>query len=178
MRAAGDGVHGINDRLRSMPVASVVPSLARALANSALLVVSLFWAVLSGLVIGWRPQHGVGYFLGYLAVAFAIGLILAIAGDAVGVITNDPVACSQAMALPQLILGMLSTGFVPISQFPEWITPFVRNQPISQFAELMRSLDTGTVDTGALLAPCLWAGGIAVFALAAAGWALGRGRTR
>ena len=58
---------------------------------------------------------------------------------------QEPEATSQALTLPQLILGMLSCGFVPETGFPEWIRPFVRNQPISQFSFAMRDMAQGGV---------------------------------
>ena len=42
--------------------------------------------------------------------------------------------------LPQLIFGLLSVGIQPAEQFPEWIQPIVRNQPISQFVYALRAL--------------------------------------
>ena len=44
------------------------------------------------------------------------------------------------MLVPQLILGWLSVGLQPVERFPEWIQPFVRNQPISQFVYALRAL--------------------------------------
>jgi ABC-2 type transport system permease protein len=72
------------------------------------------------------------------------------------VLSRSPEATSQALTLPQLILGMLSTGFVPEEGFPEWIRPFARNQPISQFAHAMRDLAEGTVNSAALIPALLW----------------------
>lgn len=167
MRAATDGTVGITDRLRSMPIGPIIPMVARLCANVVLLLVSLTWALLSGLVIGWRPELGVGNFLAFLTVALVIGILLALGADAIGVLASNPEATSQALALPQLILGMLSTGFVPESQFPEWIRPFARNQPISQFTELMRAFDQGGFTWDKAVAPAIWAVGIAVFALGA-----------
>lgn len=165
MRAASDGSAGITERLHSMPVSAIVPMFARLVANAVLLVISLFWAVISGLVIGWRPEHGPAYMFGFLLVAFVVGLLLALGADAIGVVSANPAATSQAMALPQLILGMLSTGFVPETSFPEWIRPFARNQPISQFTELMRGFDAGKVTWDLATAPLIWAGSVAVLAV-------------
>lgn len=162
MRAATDASVGITERLRSMPVNPMIPMIARMVANTALLVVSLAWALLAGLAIGWRPQHGIFYFLGFVVVALVVGILLAVGADAIGILANNPEATSQALALPQLILGMLSTGFVPESQFPEWIRGFARNQPISQFTELMRAFDNGSVSFDQFVAPGAWALGIFV----------------
>ena len=48
--------------------------------------------------------------------------------------------------LPQLIFGLLSVGIQPADQFPEWIQPIVRNQPISQCVYALRALAGDTTD--------------------------------
>ncbi|MBA4022236.1 MAG: ABC transporter [Gordonia sp.] len=170
MRAATDGSLGLTNRLRSMPVSVIVPLMARLCANVVLLVISLSWALISGLVIGWRPEAGLLNFLGFLAVSMVVGIILAFGADTIGAISKNPQATSQALALPQLILGMLSTGFVPEERFPEWIRPFARNQPISQFAELMRGFDSGTATWDMALPSVCWAAGIAAVGIVGGAW--------
>lgn len=167
MRAANDGSTGLTNRLRSMPVNTFVPPLARLTSNVVLLVISLMWALISGLVIGWRPTAGVIDFIGFIGVAMVVGVILAFGADTIGAVSKNPAATSQALALPQLILGMLSTGFVPEERFPEWIQPFARNQPISQFTELMRGFDAGEVSWDLALPSICWAAGITAAGLAA-----------
>jgi ABC-2 type transport system permease protein len=44
------------------------------------------------------------------------------------------------MLVPQLFFGLLSVGLQPVERFPEWIRPFVRNQPVSQFVDALRAL--------------------------------------
>ena len=170
MRAATDGSLGLTNRLRSMPVNITVPLMARLSANMVLLVISLFWALISGLVIGWRPEYGALNFCGFIAVAMVVGIILAFGADTIGAVSRNPQSTSQALALPQLILGMLSTGFVPEERFPEWIRPFAINQPISQFTELMRGFDGGNATWKMALPPLLWAGGIALVGIVAGIW--------
>ncbi|OZG28019.1 ABC transporter [Williamsia sp. 1138] len=178
MRAATDGSLGLTNRLRSMPVNPLVPPLARLGANMVLLVISLTWALISGLVIGWRPDSGPLNFAGFIAVALLIGVILAFGADIIGALSHNPQATSQALALPQLILGMLSTGFVPEERFPEWIRPFARNQPISQFTDLMRGFDNGNATLQVAFPSICWAIGIVLAALAGGTWVMMRSSRR
>ena len=171
MRSAMDFDSGVSARLRSLPLPTAVPILSRLAANTVLLVVSLVWAGLSGLVIGWRPTEGVANTIGFFATALVIGILLAFGADVIGVLMKDPKATSQALALPQLILGMLSTGFLAEDLFPEWIQPFARNQPVSQFANVLRSFDEGNPTWAIALPATLWAAGILVCAYAGAAYA-------
>ncbi|ASR04567.1 MULTISPECIES: ABC transporter permease [Gordonia] len=155
MRASFDDTEGINTRFRVLPMPSVVPMFARLSANAVLLTVSLVCATIACSVIGWRPMGGVPGTIGLYATALMVGILIALLADGIGLVAGSPEATSQALMLPTLILGMMSSGFVPVSQFPEWIQPFVRNQPISQFANVMRASDSGVLRWG-ILQPTVW----------------------
>lgn len=155
IRSSLDGTKGINTRFRTLPMPHVIPPLARLSANVTLLVISLICASVASLVIGWRPHGGIVGTIGLYAVALIVGTLIALIADAVGILAKSPAATSQILGLPILILGMMSTGFVPAERFPDWIEPFVRNQPISQFADAMRAFNDGT-ESFQVLAPTLW----------------------
>ncbi|MHC3002887.1 ABC transporter permease [Gordonia sp. GN26] len=155
MRAAFDDTDGINTRFRVLPMPSAVPMFARLSANAVLLVVSLICATVACAVIGWRPMGGLTGTIGLYATALVVGLLIALLADGIGLVAGSPEATSQALMLPTLILGMMSSGFVPVSQFPEWIQPFVRNQPISQFVNVMRASDSGVL-TWEILQSTVW----------------------
>ncbi|ROZ98637.1 ABC transporter permease [Gordonia sp. OPL2] len=162
MRAAVDTTKGINTRFRTMPMPAAIPTLARLGTNAVLLAISVVCAAATSLVMGWRPEGSLLDTVGLFAVVMAVGILIAVLADAIGLLSNSPEATSQALSLPILILGMLSTGFVPESQFPDWIQPFVRNQPISQFATSMRSLSDGTATLEVLTPTIWWCVGLAV----------------
>ena len=73
--------------------------------------------------------------------------------------------------LPPLIFGMLSTGLAPASQFPSWIQWFVRNQPVSQFAIVLRALagdtagNAGTISWSLVTPSLLWLAAILLISL-------------
>ncbi|GAA3048754.1 antibiotic transporter [Gordonia defluvii] len=155
IRVAMDRVNRINIRFRSLPMPLLLPASARLAANAALLIVSLACAVVVSVVIGWRPGAGISGTVGLLALAFGVGIGLVLLADGIGLLAGSPAATSQVLALPVLVLGMLSSGFMPAERFPQWIAPFVRHQPISRFAEAMRAFNDGTA-TAAVIAPAVW----------------------
>ncbi|MET8648843.1 antibiotic transporter, partial [Nocardia aurea] len=99
------------------------------------------------------------------------GVALTLGADVIGTVSKSPEATTQALVLPPLIFGMLSTGLAPASQFPDWIEPFVRNQPISQWSIALRALagdpngNAGEVSWALMGPPLLWAIGILVVCL-------------
>lgn len=178
MRSALDGQEGVHTRFRVMPMPAAVPFLARTATNAVLLVVALVFGLLACLIMGWRPvpldEDGGGVAGAVLAIGIVgvFGVIFALLADALGLVATTPTATSQLVAFPTLILGMLSTGFIPLAMFPEWIRGFVRNQPISQITKSMREAMEGRLTWNGLGPTVWWAVGllavaVVLFALAA-----------
>lgn len=169
--AAFEAMTGLNTRLRAMPVGRLVPLSARLCAGLLRSVTSLAAALVFGYVIGFRFHAGIGTAVLFCVMSLAVGTVLAIGADALGSLTKNPEALSQALTLPTLIFGMLSCGFVPESGFPAWIRPFVRNQPISQFSFALRDLSQQGVTWHVLWVPLVWLAGLALGFVPLAVWA-------
>lgn len=170
-RASTEAATGLSTRLKTMPVVIGAPLMARMSSAFIRSTVTLTAALLFGHVIGFRFSAGVGQALMFGAMALAISTVLSFGADAIGTLSKSPEATSQALTLPQLILGMASTGFVPESGFPEWIRPFVRNQPISQFSSAMRDMAEGTVTFAGVFPAIAWIVGLTVVLIPLALWA-------
>jgi ABC-2 type transport system permease protein len=166
-RAATDSVRGINRRFRSMPIVPFTPVAARITAAVYRCSVALVVAVICGYVIGFRFHRSAVYIVAFGALVLVIGALLSFAADLIGTGTRNPEAMTPLLILPPMIFGLLSAGVQPVQQFPHWIQPFVRNQPISQFVEALRALAGDTVPfngsvTWPVMAPTLaWLFGLA-----------------
>lgn len=139
-RSATDAVLGINQRFGSMPIDPLTPLTARMSASVFRCTSALAFAILCGHVIGFRFFGGPGLVTAFCIVALMIGVVLSLLADMVGSATMNPEATSHLLMLPMLIFGLLSVGVQPVEQFPGWIQPFVRNQPVSQFIYALRAL--------------------------------------
>ncbi|BAD55952.1 antibiotic transporter [Nocardia farcinica] len=170
-RSATDAVAGLDRRFGSMPIGKLVPFGARMSGNVFRLAIALTAALVCGHVIGFRFRLDALHTLGFLALALAIGIAFTVGADVIGTASKSPEATTQALVLPPLILGMLSTALAPATQFPQWVQPFVRNQPISQFAIGLRALagdtagNAGVVSWSLLGPSLLWLAGILALAL-------------
>ncbi|GAA5043750.1 ABC transporter permease [Nocardia callitridis] len=169
--AAFEALTGFSTRLQTMPIGALVPLSARIAAGLVRSVTSLVAALVFGYLIGFRFVAGFGQAVAFCAFALAVGTVLAIGADALGSLTKSPESLSQALTLPTLIFGMLSCGFVPERNFPEWIRPFVRNQPISQFSFALRDMTADGVSWQVLWVPLVWLGGLAIVLVPLAIWA-------
>ncbi|WP_406236744.1 ABC transporter permease [Nocardia sp. NBC_01009] len=167
-RAASDAVAGLDRRFGSMPIWPLVPVAARMSGNIFRLLLALAAAVVCGYVIGFRFRLDAVHTLGFLAFSLLIGIAFTLGADVIGTVSKSPETVTQALVLPPLIFGMLSTGLAPASQFPHWVQWFVRNQPVSQFAIALRALagdtkgNAGEVTWSLMGPPLLWALGILV----------------
>jgi ABC-2 type transport system permease protein len=140
LRSATDSVHGINRRFGAMPIPVMTPMAARMSGNVYRCIVALATAILCGHVIGFRFYQGAENTFGFCALVLLIGIVVAIAGDLIGMASANPEATTHILLLPQITLMTLSVGFQPAELYPGWIQPFVRNQPFSQFVYALRAL--------------------------------------
>ncbi|MGO4200929.1 ABC transporter permease [Rhodococcus sp. TAF43] len=169
--ASVEALHGLTTRLKTMPVSGPVPLLSRMTSALVRSTIALAAALAYGYAIGFRFSAGFAPAGLFCVMALAISLALSLGADAIGTLSKSPEATAQALALPQLILGMLSCGFVPESGFPEWIRPFVRNQPISQFSYAMRDMAEGGLSASTLFPATAWCVGLAAVFAPLAWWA-------
>lgn len=159
-KAALEAVNGMDARFQTMPIFSGVPLASRMSASFVHCVVSLIAALIYGHIIGFRFSGGLVNVAAFVGMSLAFAMTLSLAGDLIGTLSKSPEVTSQALTLPQLILGMFSAGFIPVEQFPEWSQAFVRNQPISQFAISMRAIADGTATLHLMMPAILWSVGL------------------
>lgn len=163
-RAALDVAGGLDRRLATLPMHRAVPPLARICATSARSALGLAVAVTCARVVGFRllglPVE-TAIFLA-LTAATAVGLV--VATDAIGTLVARPEVIAQALMVPQLLLGVLSTGVAPIDQFPPGLRGFVAAQPVSCLVDTLRTLAAG--QPTAWIGAVGWIGGL---------WAVGLG---
>jgi ABC-2 type transport system permease protein len=147
LRSATDVARGINRRFSAMPIAPVTPLAARMSAALYRCVIGLVIALICGYVIGFRFHRAALYTAAFCLLVLVIGMALSLMSDLIGIAVKNPEATTPLLMGPQLILGLLSVGIQRPEQFPEWIQPVVRNQPISQFVYALRALAGDTTPT-------------------------------
>ncbi|MGE5695639.1 MAG: ABC transporter permease [Candidatus Sericytochromatia bacterium] len=170
-RSATDSVQGINRRFKAMPIAPLTPLAARMSASMYRCSIALALSLVCGYVIGFRFYGGIAHTAGFCLLVLLIGATLSLLGDLIGAAIENPAATAPLMMLPILIFGFLSVGVQPVERFPEWIQPFVRDQPISQFVYGIRALAGDSTPaagevTWSVIGPSLaWIAGLTVIAI-------------
>ncbi len=168
-RAAQDERSDFADRLRTLPISAVIPLTARMLYCLIRGTLGLLAAVAVGYVFGFRMFGGFIYAAAFAVLALMLTLSLSLAADTAGVLSvawrggiAGNGAFSQLLLVPQMLLVMLSTGMAPADSFPDWLHPFVRNQPVSQVTQTLRGFATGHVVVSNLAASVAWCLGLLV----------------
>ncbi|MFB9835188.1 ABC transporter permease [Actinoallomurus acaciae] len=174
---AADVQSGMVRRFRSMPVARLAPVAGRLGADLCRALLALAVAVAVGLAFGFRFRTGMVPALGFAALAVGFALCLCVGCVALGLAVGNPEHTASALLVPQLLLTMLSTGFAPVTGFPGWIRPFVRDQPVSQAADALRGLASGGATARPVLTTLAWLAGLLVVFTPLARRTLSKGRS-
>jgi ABC-2 type transport system permease protein len=161
-RAASDKRAGFGVRLRTAPIAGVIPLTARMLYCLVRGALTLVAAITVAYLFGFRMTGGFVYVAAFVVVALLLTLALSLGADATGSVGWKLDAASQLLLIPQLLLVLLSTGMAPAEAFPDWLEPFVRYQPVSQVTETLRGFASGHVVGSNLATSLAWCVGLLV----------------
>ncbi|GAA4665027.1 ABC transporter permease [Gordonia humi] len=113
--------------------------------------------------MGFRFEQGVASAFGawIVPMIFAVGVaapVIALATVASGI------QSVQLLGGVFLFLLFFNSGFAPVSEYPGWLQPVVRNQPMSPAIDAIRGLTEGGAVAGPLVATIVWTIGLlAVF---------------
>lgn len=137
---AGDKTSGIMARFRSLPLHPLAPLVGRSASDVARSFVSLVVLLVVSVAAGMRFGAGWQWLPLYVLVALLFALSAALVMGLVGYQASSPEAASSIASIPYLPLIMLSNGFAPVEDFPGWLQPFVRYQPVSSAIDALRAL--------------------------------------
>jgi ABC-2 type transport system permease protein len=156
-----DRSDGLLARLWAMPVHRASGLLARISAEALRVMVNSFFLLCVGLLLGLRFEHGMLAGLAWLCVPVVFGVAFASLVLTVALYWPSPTLVNAIVVVNSFCL-FLSSGFVPLNQYPEWIQPAVQHQAVSYAVETMRGLSLGGPVRGPALGTLLWSGGIAL----------------
>ena len=141
-----DLTKGVVDRFRSLPIWRPAPLLGSLLGDSVRYVVAGTVIIVLGVILGFRPEAGIGGVLAALAltVVFAFGLSWVF--TTLGLVMRSPNAVMNAGFMGIFPLTFLSNVFVEPETLPAGLEWFVNVNPISILADSSRGLMEGNAD--------------------------------
>ncbi|MGI8631950.1 MAG: ABC transporter permease [Solirubrobacterales bacterium] len=143
-----DLTKGVIDRFRSLPIWQPAPLLGALLGDSVRYLIAGTVIIVVGVILGFRPEAGIGGVAAALAlvVAFAFGLSWVF--STLGLLMRSPNAVMNAGFMTIFPLTFLSNVFVDPSTLPSALEAFVDVNPISTLATASRGLMAGNVAGG------------------------------
>jgi len=143
-----DLTKGVVDRFRSLPIPRPAPLLGAVLGDSVRYLVAATVIVVLGVILGYRPDAGIGGVLGAMAmvIIFAFGLSWAFA--TLGLVMRTPNAVMNAGFMAIFPITFLSNAFVSPETLPGWLEAFVDVNPMSHLITAARGFMDGTVTAG------------------------------
>ncbi|MER3421783.1 MAG: ABC transporter [Chloroflexota bacterium] len=122
---------GLIDRFRSLPMARSAVLTGRILADMVLnaFVVAVMLAV--GLLVGFRPQAGIGGWIGGLALLLAISFTFSWIAATIGLVVRTVEAVQSAGFIWLFPVTFVSSAFVPTATMPSWLRVVAEHQPFT-----------------------------------------------
>ncbi|GAD81982.1 peptide ABC transporter permease [Nocardia asteroides NBRC 15531] len=158
---------GLLARFWVLPVHRASGLLSRVLAECARITVCTLAIFAVGAVLGFRFTQGPLAALALFAVPLIYGLGFATMVTALAVYTAKTTLV-EVISLGSSLLMFFSSGFVPVSAYPDWARPLVAHNPLTHAVDTMRGLALGGPVRGPLLATLAWSlGALVVFAVPA-----------
>ncbi|VEG55474.1 multidrug ABC transporter inner membrane protein [Mycolicibacterium aurum] len=151
---------GLLSRFWVVPVHRAAGLLARLTADFVRIVVITIVVMGVGLALGFRFEQGIPAAIAWVFMPALFGVALSAAVLTLALFSSSTIA-PQATEIVIAILMFFSIGFVPLDQYPEWLQPFVENQPVSTTIEAMKGLSLEGPIAEPVLFSVLWAVGIA-----------------
>jgi ABC transporter DrrB family efflux protein len=131
---------GVIDRFRTLPIWTAAVLVGRSLSDVLTAVLCTAMVVVTGLVIGWRPDADAAH----IAAGFAIPLLFAYAlswGCACLGLVSASAESAQGVGLIVLFpMAMVSNVMVPTQGMPHWLATVANWNPVSSVTAAARNL--------------------------------------
>ncbi|GAA5066863.1 ABC transporter permease [Nocardia callitridis] len=152
---------GLLRRFWVLPIHRSAGLVGRLLAECGRTLVATVLVLVIGLVLGMRFEQGFAGALGAVVVPVILivgftPLVITVGVSAIG----DKVV--QLFSIVVLVGMFFNSGFVPVRNYPGWLQPIVRGQPMSCAIEAMRGFLGGGPIATPLLQTLAWAVGLVV----------------
>jgi ABC-2 type transport system permease protein len=143
-----DVTKGVVDRFRTLPIWRPAPLLGSVLGDTVRYLVAGTVIIVLGLILGFRPEAGVGGVLAALALVIVFAFGLSWAFTTLGLVLRSPNAVMNAGFMAIFPLTFLSNVFVDPETLPSALKAFVDVNPISSLVSASRGLMAGDAAGG------------------------------
>jgi ABC-2 type transport system permease protein/oleandomycin transport system permease protein len=154
---AEDLGRGIIDRFRSLPMARSAVLAGRTFADLIRNALVVLLMTVVGVLVGFEPlSGGLPAYLLLLAIVVLFGYAFSWISALIGLGVKDPESVQAAGFIWIFPLTFVSSAFVPVATFPEWLQPIAEINPVTVTVNACRTLLTGTATLDTIVPPLVW----------------------
>ncbi|WFC04863.1 ABC transporter permease [Lactiplantibacillus pentosus] len=131
---------GVFDRFKTLPIAPIVPLAGQLVGDIFRLLLSGAMALVTAVVMGWRPTVGPMALLAALGLAVFIGWATSWIFALVGLLVKNAALIGSLSMIIILVLTFLSNAFIPTKTLPKLLQPVVNANPVSLTITAIRTV--------------------------------------
>jgi ABC-2 type transport system permease protein len=147
---------GVFDRFRTLPVWRPAALVGMIFGDVLRYVLASVVILGIGLVLGFRPDGGVGGVLTGIGLLIVFSFAFSWVWTMFGLILRSEKSVMGVSMLVLFPLTFLSNVFVDPGTMPPWLETFVNVNPITQLVAAVRSVMYGAPDAGAIMWTLVW----------------------
>jgi len=131
---------GVISRLRTLPIWNGAVLMGRSISDLLSATLCMTMVVLTGLLIGWRPDNSAGLVIGGFAIPLAFAYALSWASACLGMISKGPESAAGTGLVVLFPLAIVSNAMVPTQGMPGWLQAIADWNPVSAVTAATRTL--------------------------------------
>jgi ABC transporter DrrB family efflux protein len=131
---------GVIDRFRTLPMARSSILAGRTFSDLLASILCATIVLITGFVIGWRPDNGLVGVIAGLAIAVLFAYAMSWLMACVGLTVSDPESAQGIGLLVLFPIAFISSAMVPTQGLPGWMQPIAEWNPVSAVAGALREL--------------------------------------
>jgi ABC transporter DrrB family efflux protein len=137
-----DLISGAVERMKVLPITRSAYLVSRLLYDTMRNVFVIPLIALLGVAVGFRFSTTIPNLLVGFGLVLALGIAFAWISMLIGLVTGSLEATQSIAILLFVLVGFLSSGFVPVSTMPSWLQGIAGASPVSHVDNALRILTT------------------------------------
>jgi ABC-2 type transport system permease protein len=143
---------GVISRFRTLPMSRSSVLVGRSISDLLASALAATLVLITGFIIGWRPDNDVLSVLGGIGIVLLFAYALSWASACLGISAQNPEAAQGVAFIVLFPLSFVSNAFVPTQGMPQWLETIANWNPVSAVTASVRVLfgnpnPSGTIDT-------------------------------
>ena len=147
---------GLIDRFRSLPMARPAVLAGRTLADVVTNFLSVIVLLVTGLIIGFSFDAGIGEIAGGLALLLLFGYAFSWVFALLGLLVSSPESANSVGFIAVFPLTFISSAFVPVESMPSALQWFAEVNPFTVTVDAMRALWLGAPAGDSVWGAVVW----------------------